>query len=167
MKQILDRLLSLLENTAIVAAALAMLLIMLSITADVFGRYFLNSPIQGQYEFTSLYLMIILTFLGLSKIQAMGGHISVPLLSTAFSTLPGRPVERITAFLAALAFGYLTYVTGQEAWHKILARTTTFGAVQFPTYLSYCWVPVGTALITLRLAFQTVWPPDTHQESVD
>lgn len=164
MKQTLDRFLSFFENIAIFAAATALLLIMFSITADAFGRYFLGKPFQGQYEFTALYLMVILTFLGLPKIQANGGHISVPIFRGFITAIPGRPVERFTALCAAIAFGYMTWWTGEEALEKIAARTTTFGAIQFPTYLSYCWVPVGTFLITLRLAYQSVWPPEVDPD---
>ncbi|MDF0596594.1 TRAP transporter small permease [Psychromarinibacter halotolerans] len=162
MKQFIDRILSAFETIAIIAAATALLLIMFSITIDAFGRYFLNSPLQGQYEFTSLYLMVILTFLGMPKIQALGGHIAVPLFQGLISSIPGRPVERIIFLMSAAAFSYITWMTGIEALEKIAHRTTTFGAIQFPTYLSYCWVPVGTALITLRLLFQSVWPPEPH-----
>ncbi|MFV0244355.1 MAG: TRAP transporter small permease [Qingshengfaniella sp.] len=167
MKQTLNRILSFLENIAIVISASALILIMVSITADAFGRYFLNKPFQGQYEFTSLYLMVILTFLGLAKIQAQGGHISVPVMRTMVARLPGKPAERITALAAALAFAFITIKTGEEALHKIAARSTTFGAIQFPTYLSYCWVPVGTGLLTLRLAYQTFWPRSDLEDEAE
>lgn len=160
MKQTIDRFLGMLENIALAVAILALLLTMASISLDAFSRYLFNRPFQGQYEFTSLYLMVILTFLGMPKTQAAGGHIAVPLFKSILDRIPGRIVQRATSLCALLAFCFAAWVTGEEALNKIAARTTMFGAIQFPTYLSYCWVPVGFGLLALRLAYQTVWPGD-------
>ncbi len=160
MKRSLDRLLSLLEMIAMTVAVAALVVMMLSITVDAFGRYFLNRPLQGQYEFTTLYLMVVLTYLGLARTQAIGGHIAVPVLAQLFDRIPGRPVQRLTALISVVAFGFVTVVTGHEALARIAARTTSFGTIQWPTYLSYCWVPVGVGLLTLRLAYQVIWPPE-------
>jgi TRAP-type C4-dicarboxylate transport system permease small subunit len=159
MRQATDRILAAAEYAGMAVALLALLLMMLGITADAFGRYFLHSPIKGQYEFTALYLMVMLSFLGLARSQAMGGHIAIPILEEALARVPLQLPQRLTALIAACAFAMLTWVTGHAALERIAARTTTFGAGQFPTYLSYCWVPIGTGLLTLRLIHQTIWPP--------
>lgn len=158
MRKTTDRILSAIEKTAMAIALTCLALIMFSITADAFGRYFLNAPVRGQYEFTSLYLMVIFTFMGLSRTQALGGHISITVLATLLAGVPWQLPARIAALIAAGAWGLVAVLTGEEALARIAARTTTFGAVQFPTYLSYCWVPLGTGILALRLLHQTIWP---------
>lgn len=164
MREAIDRVLRVLEAIAMTMAVIAVLAMMASITLDALGRYLFNRPFTGQYEFTSLYLMVILTFMGLAHTQAVGGHISVPLFQGLVAKLPWKLPARLAALCAAVAFGFVTVMAGEDALAKIAARTTTFGAIQFPTYLSYCWMPVGTGLLTLRLIFQTVWPPEPAEE---
>ena len=158
MRKATDRILSAIEIAGMSLALLTLFLIMISITADAFGRYFLHTPITGQYEFTALYLMVIMTFMGLSRTQALGGHIAISILSPVLSRLPFQLAARLTSLLCLIAFGLMTWLTGDEALSRIAARTTTFGAVQFPTYLSYCWVPIGVGILTLRLFHQVIWP---------
>lgn len=164
MREAIDRVLRVLEAIAMTMAVIAVLVMMGSITVDAIGRYLFNRPLAGQYEFTSLYLMVILTFMGLAHTQAVGGHISVPLFQGLVAKLPWKLGSRLAALCGAIAFGYVTLMAGEDALAKIAARTTTFGAIQFPTYLSYCWMPVGTGLLTLRLLFQTIWPPEPADE---
>ena len=167
MREATNRILNAVELTGMALALLTLFLIMVSIAADAFGRYFLSSPITGQYEFTSLYLMVILSFMGLARTQALGGHIAISVMAPTLNRVPFRLVPRAMSLLAAAAFGFITVLTGEEALARIAARTTTFGAVQFPTYLSYCWVPLGTGILTLRLLHQCAWPVAEEQSHSD
>lgn len=167
MKEATNRVLHALEITGMALALLTLFLIMISIAADAFGRYFLSAPLRGQYEFTSLYLMVILSFMGLARTQALGGHIAISVMSPTLDRIPYKLVPRIMSLFAAAAFGFITVLAGEEALARIAARTTTFGAVQFPTYLSYCWVPLGTGILTLRLLHQSIWPMDRELSHSD
>ncbi|MCI5074144.1 TRAP transporter small permease [Oricola sp.] len=167
MRKATDRILSAIEIAGMSLALLTLFLIMISITADAFGRYFLHTPITGQYEFTALYLMVIMTFMGLARTQALGGHIAISIMAPTLNKLPFRIAARLTSLLCLIAFGLMTWLTGEEALSRIAARTTTFGAVQFPTYLSYCWVPIGVGILSLRLLHQTIWPVAYEGQSAD
>lgn len=167
MKRITDRILSAVEIACMSLALLTLFLIMMSITVDAFGRYFLNAPLKGQYEFTALYLMVILTFMGLSRTQSLGGHVAISVMEPILEKIPFRLVARAVSLASAIAFALVTWLTGEEALARIAARTTTFGAVQFPTYLSYCWVPLGTGILTLRLLHQAIWPLPPQAKQAD
>jgi len=167
MRQATDRILTAIEIAGMSLALLTLFLIMISITADAFGRYFLHTPITGQYEFTALYLMVIMTFMGLARTQALGGHIAISIMTPVLSKIPFQLAARMTSLLCVIAFGLMTFLTGEEALSRIAARTTTFGAVQFPTYLSYCWVPIGVGILTLRLLHQTIWPIPPKGEELE
>jgi TRAP-type C4-dicarboxylate transport system permease small subunit len=45
----------------------------------------------------------------------------------------------------------VTYFTATEAIERFRNLDTTFGAIQFPIYWSYVWVPLGCGLLSLRL----------------
>lgn len=165
MSKVLEDGLSVLDRVCMAVAQLAIFVMMLSISADALGRYFLNRPLQGSYEFTSLYLMVILTFLGLPATYARGGHIRLDVLRPLLARIPGRPVERLNALVAAFVFGFFAWYAGIEAIGKFVERDTSFGLIQFPLYWSYVWVPVGCALLALRLAVEVVFLPSGAEET--
>ena len=69
--------------------------------------------------------------------------------------------------LAVIAFGAVAYISGLEAVEKFVNQDKLFGAVQFPIYWSYVWVPLGCGLMTLRLIYEIFAPTprrDSQQE---
>lgn len=166
MPKILEKGLSALDRICLAVAQLAIFVMMLSITADALGRYFFNRPLQGSFEFTTLYLMVILTFLGLPATYASGGHIRLDVLRPWLMRIPGNPVERLNSLIAAGVFGFLAWYSGIEAISKFVERDATFGVIQFPLYWSYVWVPVGCGLLALRLAVEVIFP-SVEQEGAE
>lgn len=163
----LESVLSLFDRLFLIVAQIAMALMMLSISADSLGRYLFNRPLTGSYEFTSLYLMVIITFLAIPATYASGGHIRLDILRERLARVPGRPFERINALLAVAVFGFLTWHAGGAAITKFIERDTSFGVIQFPLYWSYVWVPVGCGLLSVRLALEIVFPQSPAGQSRD
>lgn len=141
-------------------AALALFLMMLSISADAIGRYLFDSPFQGNYEITGLYLMVIVTFLMLSPNHRDGSHVRIDFLAGYFERRWGGRYRRLVAALALVAFLPFTAYATIEGGEKILALETSLGAINYPLYLSYVWLPVGAAVLVLRLALDVVRPGD-------
>jgi TRAP-type C4-dicarboxylate transport system permease small subunit len=139
-------------------AMLSIFIMMLSISADAMSRYLLGSPITGQYEFTQYYLLVILVFMALPRTYILGGHIRLKLLDRIRSKIPFNLSERSNVLLGALAFGAVSYVSALEAIDKFANQDKLFGAIQFPIYWSYVWVPLGCSLITLRLIYELFIP---------
>lgn len=155
------------EKFYMAMAMISIFIMMLSISADALSRYLFGSPITGQYEFTQLYLLVILVFMALPRTYGIGGHIRLKLLDGYRRKIPFNLSERCNALLAAIAFGAVAYVSGIEAVEKFVNQDKLFGAVQFPIYWSYVWVPLGCGLMTLRLAYEIFAPTpfsDSRQE---
>ncbi len=76
----LDTALSLVERFASLLAAIALFLIMAIVASDVALRYLFNRPWGWSFDFISLYVIVGLFFLALSRTFAVHGHISVDLL---------------------------------------------------------------------------------------
>lgn len=141
-------------------AVLAVVAMVVSVTADAIGRYLFSNPLSGNYEFTSLFAMVALTFMGMPRTYATGGHIRLEVFAPALSRIPWHLSERLNVLFGAVAFGLLAWVSGQEAIHKFAVRETTLGTIQFPIYWSYVWVPLGSAWLTLRLVLELFFPQE-------
>lgn len=151
------RVLGRLERVGDAAAGLCLVVMMLTISTDALGR-FMGAPLQGAYEFSELYLMVLIAFLPLARSVATGGQVRMELLAPVLERIPGRLVHRATMLVALAAFLMLLSVTVPEAAGKFATRETSFGLVQWPLYLSYVWAPIGVALLCVRLAFEVVHP---------
>jgi TRAP-type C4-dicarboxylate transport system permease small subunit len=163
------RFLAFFEKFYMAAAMISIFVMMLSISADALSRYLFGSPITGQYEFTQFYLLVILVFMALPRTYIIGGHIRLNLLDGYRRKIPFNLSERCNAALAGIAFGAIAWVSGLEAIDKFVSQDKLFGAVQFPIYWSYVWVPLGSGLMALRLIYEIFFPvthsdPDSQQE---
>lgn len=153
-----ERLLDRFDSLFLLFCKLALIGMMLTTSVDAIGRYLFNSPLQGGYEMTSLYFMVVLCFLGIAPTYSAGGHIRLDLLRGPLARLPYQLSERINVVLAGAVFAAITWYVGVEAFHKIHTRATSFGVISFPLYLSFVWVPLGSGAMTLRLMVELVWP---------
>jgi TRAP-type C4-dicarboxylate transport system permease small subunit len=139
------------ERVCSVVAATALLLMMLIVTLDVCMRYFAGKPLTWSYDFVSLYLTVSLFYLTLARTLAEEGHIRVDLLHRHMSARSIRLWEVVNSLLAAALFaligvlGYLQTVS-QFSGHDVIASS-----VNWPTWLSTVFVPIGSASIVMRL----------------
>jgi TRAP-type C4-dicarboxylate transport system permease small subunit len=161
-KKSVIRFLELFEKLFMVVAMMSMFVMMLSISADALSRYLLGRPITGQYEFTQLYLLVMLVFMALPRTYVIGGHIRLKLLDRYLSKFPFNLSERINVVLGGIAFGAIAYISGLEAIDKFANQDKLFGAIQFPIYWSYVWVPLGCGLMALRLICEMFIPVQRH-----
>jgi len=158
-RRLIENALDLSERAFMAIAAIAVVVMMLSISIDTVGRYLFNRPITGNFEFISLYLMVILGFMAAARTYSLGGHIRLDLLMPRLPRRVGEALERLNALAAGAAFAVFTYSSSEEALDKLVNLHTTFGVIQFPVYLSYAWMPLGAALLTLRLLAVAAYGP--------
>ncbi len=154
------RALALVDAAFMGVAVLSLGAMVVSVTADAVGRYLFNDPLSGNYEFTSLFAMVALTFMGMPQTYATGGHIRLTAFTARLDRIPGKLSERLNVALGLVAFGLLAWISAGEAIHKFAVRETTLGSIQFPMYWSYVWVPLGSTLLCLRLLFELVHPQE-------
>ena len=97
-----------------------LLILMMGLTfADVIGRYFLNSPIDGAFEVTELMLAILL-YCGLPLISLRDGHVTVDLFENAMSMTFKRVRDVIVYLAMAASLVFLAFQlwekAGQSSW---------------------------------------------------
>jgi C4-dicarboxylate transporter DctM subunit len=126
--------------------------LMLLISADVSGRYFLGRPITGAFEITDL-AMVLIVFLGIAFTALKGGHVSLGDL------LLGRFSNRLRAFIVTTTNILGLCLFGLIVWQSILQANLLRlkGAVSelllIPVYPFQWVVAFGSALLCIVLLF--------------
>ena len=127
--------------------AVALILIVLLTVAEIFARRFLNSPISGVLELTSLGL-VIFVFLTLAYCASRGGHIVLDILVNRF---PKRLRAATDIVISALTTGML----GVAAWQlwvlalRIQRSGQTMSSHEVPIYPFIYVAALGGALLAI------------------
>lgn len=151
----LDRLAAIAANIAMLAACIAVVLMMLHVTADAIGKYMLSRPMYATQETVQFYYMVALVFLPIAYIARGEGHICVELLT---QNIQGRSRARLDVFIGILTLVWLVLIawySGEEA-----ITTTRDGELQ-ETSNSYLvvwpgrwFIPVGCTIMLLAVLTQ-------------
>ena len=104
-----------------ITGAILLVLMMLLTFADVIGRYFFNSPIDGAFEVTELMLATLL-YCGLPLISLRDGHVTVDLFEHAMSVT----FRRIRNLLVHLAMAASLVFVGIWLWEKAILLFFSF-----------------------------------------
>jgi len=147
----LARLQARLERGCSVVAAIALFLMMLIVTLDVGMRYFVNKPLTWSYDFVGLYLTISLFYLALARTMAEEGHIRVDLLHKYMSARSIRWWESLNSLLAASLFLLIAVLGYQQTVSQYAANDIIASSVNWPSWLSTVFVPIGAGAMVLRL----------------
>jgi tripartite ATP-independent transporter DctM subunit len=124
--------------------------IMLLISADVFGRYFLNKPITGSFEITDM-MMVLIVFLGIAYTGAKGEHVSLGDL--ILGRLPGRVMGFIGTVTNILSLGLMGMIVWQCAVQasRLQEQGTVSEVLEIPVY-PFLWIAaLGCALLCVVL----------------
>jgi len=138
-----------------VLSAVAILLMMLAISADVIGRYAFDHPIMGAFEF-ALLLMVLVVFLGLAYTQLRGQHISVDVV---YMRLPHRfrlPVDILNLIVLLFITSILAWKTVSHAAYSVSIGDYMPGMAHFPKYPSKVALAVGAVMLCAVVFVQLV-----------
>lgn len=146
-----EKALSAVELAASLLAAVALAMVMVIVATDVAMRYVLNRPFAWAYDFVSLYVIVALFFLALSRTYAVNGHISVDLLHHFLSAHARRFLEVVICACSAVLFALIAVAGARRAWSQFAGDEVIAGPIPWPAWISAAFVPFGCALITVRL----------------
>jgi TRAP-type C4-dicarboxylate transport system permease small subunit len=117
-------------------------------TADVFGRYFINRPISGTYEFTESYLMVCLVFLGLCTAYRGGGLIRVEFFIKRMPLWLRMPLNYFVQIFSVLLEIFILIAVVWQAYRSVVSGVV-LGALRIPAWPPYIIVCIGVISITL------------------
>lgn len=139
-----------------VIAALALLLMMLHVTADVFGKYVFNAPIPGTAEVVASYYMVAAVFLPLAWVEIREGSIIVELIYQMFGRRAKTFCLLIATTLSALFYGglaWLSFAPAIQAWRIGEIVEGAWRVVIWPTKFL---LPLGLALACLVMVLRMI-----------
>lgn len=97
---------------------IAVVVLCLYTTADVAGRYTLNSPLPATFELAVI-LMVFIVFWGIAQVQARGGHMRLEFLWRRFGPRGQGILDVFASLVGLFMFAIITWqawVWFVEAW---------------------------------------------------
>lgn len=143
-----------------VLGAVATLMLMLHVGADIVMRNVWNAPIPATWEIVTHYYMVALAFIPLAWVEKTGGMVQVEVINGLLSPRVLRVSDGIVALIAVTIYATLAFVTFQAAMRStnvgqfVMANQTA--VVVWPAYwlppLGFGLAAISVALRGLRLA---------------
>lgn len=165
MFQQLDKIVRVLSQTTYVIGTIMIGLMMIHVVVHVFFQYVLNDPLPGTILFVSNYYMVVVTFLCLGAVELKGGHISVDLLYSHFSSHAQRICSIVASLITVVIFALLTWQSFVVAEARRTAGTFEIEyGVKILIWPSYYIVTIGSAIFvffaTVRLVHLIAGVPE-------
>jgi TRAP-type C4-dicarboxylate transport system permease small subunit len=110
-------------------------------------RFILHDPITWSEE-AARYMMVWVTFLGAGYAMGKGRHIGVTLF---VEKLPEGARRKVTFLAEIIIMVFLAAVTVQGINLMISLRSQTSPAMDFPMWIPYLAIPVGSVYMFLHL----------------
>ncbi|HEY7085835.1 MAG TPA: TRAP transporter small permease subunit [Hyphomicrobiaceae bacterium] len=143
------------EYALLAGSAAVVLFVMFFVGAEVLMRYAFNSPIPGHLELSEL-MGPIIVFLGLSYTQATHGHVGMDLVLDMLSPQPRRLALMGTLFISIFICSVLAYFSCKNALQLWRFDDVTMSPPYFKTWPSAAAIPLGYALISIRMYIQVL-----------
>lgn len=153
----LDRAMNAAASGLALVGALAILAMLVNVTAYVVMRLVLSSPVPATVEIVSRYYMVLIAFLPLAWAERRGDMITI----TIFENLLPPPGRRVVAVFVALvtvaAYALLTWTTWLVAMREFAAGSFVISLnVALPTWPGYFALPAGFGLAAIVSAYRAV-----------
>ncbi|MCV2894302.1 TRAP transporter small permease subunit [Lentibacter sp. XHP0401] len=152
----------------VIIAALALLLMMFHVTADVIGKYVFNAPIPGTAEVVASYYMVAAVFLPLAWVEIKESSITVELLYSLFGHRAKNLALLLATAVSALFYGGLAWLLWAPALQSYRIGEIVEGTWRVVIWPTKFLLPLGLALaclvMVLRL-FQIItgrYTPNLH-----
>lgn len=143
----------------------ALLVMMVLTSLDALSRYFFSYSITGAYEITERYLMIILVFLSMSYVLKIDGHIRLDILFERFSSKIQRGLNIVFYTLIAMFAFFMGYESLLMTINAFKNNLIMAGLIDFPLWLSYIWIPIGSFVLLIRLVMSIILTFISKEES--
>lgn len=138
-----------LSSFATFGAALAALLMMLQVVADVVAKYFFGSAIDGTEEVVSYYYMIAVVVLPLATVELKNEHVSVDVLYDLFSPTFRAVCDVLARCLSFVLFTVLGYQSLLQALNSYSVGEMSMGAASIIIWPPRFFLPIGFFLVAL------------------
>lgn len=127
-------------------SGIILLSIALLVTADVIGRWLLDSPIQGTLEI-SVNAFVLVVFGALAFYEIEKGGIRLELVTDRLSPVARFWCQVLARVLGTVVYGIMTWRTFTYAVTATVKQEATWGLVEVPIWPSKIVVTVGLLML--------------------
>ncbi|HLV84591.1 TRAP transporter small permease [Devosia alba] len=160
MRERLDRLVNSVTSGLALLGSVAVIAMLVHITAYVILRNLASAPVPATVEIVSHYYMVAIAFLPVAWAERRGDMISVEIFSRFLVGRAGRINQIFVALVTFAAYLALTYTTWLVAMREFSARSYVISlSVAIPVWPSYFILPVAFALAALVALYRGIAPP--------
>jgi TRAP-type C4-dicarboxylate transport system permease small subunit len=152
---LVGRALRAIEYVLLAGAILVILFVMFFVGAEVLMRYAFNAPIPGHLEGSEL-LAPVIVFLAISYTQATHGHVGMDLVLDALAPAARRYAEMATLLVSIFICAVLALFSFRNAYQLWLYDDVTMSPPYFKTWPAAAAIPLGYALISVRMYIQVL-----------
>lgn len=150
------RLIDIVTMAMMVVAGTALMLMMIQVSADVFGKFVLHAPIPVTLEMVSNYYMVAVVFLPFAAVERMEGNIHVEMI---YVRLP-RVAKRVLDIISYSLFIWLIWLLTSGTW-AVAMKKYNVGEFIMGSYPIVIWptrflVPLGCGLLLILLIVKLV-----------
>ena len=137
-------------------ASIILLLLMFLTTADVAGRYFLNSPLTGVFDLTH-FAVLIMVFFGLAYCGIRGGHVAIELLYDKLNHSVARVLDRLINTVGAILFLIVAWRTSIQGL-DVLEFKEASQLLLIPFFPFYLLVAFGSIAFAMVMIMSIIHP---------
>ena len=119
------------------------------VTADVFGRYALGSPIPGTFEITEA-LMVLIVFLAYAHTEATGHNIRIQLIEKRISERQKTILDLLAYLLGMFIFGVICWQAWVQASVSLEINQRMSGLLRLPLWPAKFAVVLGSFLLVVQ-----------------
>ncbi|NUL45332.1 TRAP transporter small permease [Cellulosimicrobium funkei] len=131
-----------------IVAALAVVVVMGAIVADVVTRWITGASLPSMVEISESALVVSI-FLGLPWAAVTGAHVSVSLLTDRLGERAGRVMANIAWMFCSVMAAWFTWAAAGRAWGSTQLNETRMGLVEWPIWPLRWVIVVGFLVLTL------------------
>ena len=144
---------NLLDRSILYISSFALMLLVVTVTWQVFSRYVLNDPSSWTDELAR-YTMVWLGLLGASYLFGIKGHLAITLLDSA---LKGKANIALQLLINGISFAFVSLAMFKGGL-ALMGRTTQqlSPALQLPMSNVYSILPISAVIILIYLALNTI-----------
>ena len=141
-------------------------IMMLLVTADVFGRYALSNPVPATFELSKM-LMVFIVFLAYAHTEATGQNIRVQIIDRHITQRQKDLLDAFTYLLGIFVFGVICWQGWKQAWLAVELNQRMWGVVRLPLWPAKFVLVAGAGLLVLQffIGFVSSIPKILHRSS--
>lgn len=134
--------------------AVAILLVMFIIMADVIGRYAFNSPIPWVYDVISIYFINLILYFMASENLRTRSHIALDMHIGGAGARLAAALQVIAWFGVAIVLALAAFMVGRASLASLAAHDVHPGLYEWPVWVEKGIVALGLALLVCRIALR-------------